>query len=107
MTKTIFALAALAAIGFSGAAFAEEATTPKAMTDAEMDGVTAGISISFLTDTDFGTFPGPRPDDVLASVDLGFNTILWHNTYLNMTGQFGLSGDIPDFRLITSVPVRF
>ena len=69
--------------------------------------VTAGISISFLTDTDFGMFPGPRPDDVLASVDLGFNTILWHNTFLNMTGQFGLSGDIPDFRLITSVPVRF
>jgi hypothetical protein len=69
--------------------------------------VTAGVSISFLTDTDFGMFPGPRPDDVLASVDLGFNTILWHNTFLNVTGQFGLSGDIPDFRLITSVPVRF
>lgn len=69
--------------------------------------VTAGVSISFLTDTDFGMFPGPRPDDVLASVDLGFNTILWHNTFFNMTGQFGLSGDIPDFRLITSVPVRF
>ena len=53
MKSSCFALAALAAIGFSGAAFAEEATTtgtatstpvtaPIAMTDAEMDKVTAG-----------------------------------------------------------------
>jgi hypothetical protein len=69
--------------------------------------VTAGVNISFLTDTNSGNFPGPKPDDILASVDLGFNTLLWHNTFLNVTGQFGLTGDIPDFRLITSVPVRF
>jgi len=53
MTKTVFVLAALAAIGFSGAAFAEEASTgsrtittgPAAMTDSEMDKVTAGTSL--------------------------------------------------------------
>jgi hypothetical protein len=69
--------------------------------------VTAGINISFLTDTQPGNLLGPKPDDVLASVDLGFNTLLWRHTFLNVTGQFGLTGDIPDFRLITSVPVRF
>jgi hypothetical protein len=69
--------------------------------------VTAGINISFLTDTQSGNLLGPKPDDVLASVDLGFNTLLWRHTFLNVTGQFGLTGDIPDFRLITSVPVRF
>jgi hypothetical protein len=69
--------------------------------------ITAGVNISFLTDTQPGNLPGPQPDDVLASVDLGFNTLLWHQTFLNVTGQFGLTGDIPDFRLITSVPVRF
>lgn len=46
MTKTVFALAALAAIGFSGVALAEEAATtpmgPVQMTDSELDGVTAG-----------------------------------------------------------------
>lgn len=45
MQKLAIGLAALAAISFSGMAFAEEATTattgPAAMTDAEMDGVTA------------------------------------------------------------------
>jgi hypothetical protein len=67
--------------------------------------LTAGLNISFLTDTP--SFPGPRPDDVLASVDLGFNTLLWRRTFLTTTAQFGLTGDIPDFRLITTVPVRF
>jgi hypothetical protein len=48
MKKTYFALAAVAALGLSGAAFAEEATkdavkaeSPAAMSDSEMDGVTA------------------------------------------------------------------
>ena len=54
MKKLAIAFAGLAAIGFSGAAFAEEATTgPAAMTDAEMDGVTAaGATIDNL--------PGPN-----------------------------------------------
>ena len=69
--------------------------------------LTAGLNISFLTDTQSGILPGPQPDDILASVDLGFNTVLWHQTFLNVTSQFGLTGDVPDFRLITSVPVRF
>lgn len=46
MTKTIFALAALAAIGFVGAAYAKDAkptaAAPTVMSDSEMDKVTAG-----------------------------------------------------------------
>src|SRR5512146_1050083 len=56
--RTVFALAALAAIGFSGAAFAGDATTgawsttatpatptaPTAMSDSDMDKVTAGLT---------------------------------------------------------------
>jgi hypothetical protein len=40
--KSLITLAALAAIGFAGAAYAGDATTPKAMSDSEMDKVTAG-----------------------------------------------------------------
>jgi hypothetical protein len=69
--------------------------------------ITTGVNLSFLTDAQSGRVPGPRPDDVLASVDIGFNTLLWHQTFVNVTGQFGLTGDIPDFRLITSVPIRW
>ena len=46
MRNYAVAVAALAVIGFSGAAFAEEVTTtpmgPAQMTDSELDGVTAG-----------------------------------------------------------------
>ena len=53
MKNRVFALAALAVIEFSGAAFAGEAATgaagqkaaPVAMTDAEMDKVVAGIVV--------------------------------------------------------------
>jgi hypothetical protein len=41
MKKTYLALAAVAALGLSGAAFAEEGKKPAPMTDSEMDGVTA------------------------------------------------------------------
>jgi hypothetical protein len=51
--------------------------------------------------------PVPNSDSVLSSVDIGFSTILWRQTLLSTTAQFGLTGDVPDFRLITSVPVRF
>ena len=49
MKKLAIALAGLAAIGFSGAAFADEATTgPAAMTDSEMDGVTAAGHVTIM-----------------------------------------------------------
>jgi hypothetical protein len=40
--KSVLALAAVAAIGFSGTVFAQEAAKPAAMSDAEMDRITAG-----------------------------------------------------------------
>ena len=54
MKKTVFALAATAALGFAGAAFAGDATpgawststatAPTAMSDSDMDKVTAGAT---------------------------------------------------------------
>jgi hypothetical protein len=45
MKKSVLALAALTAFGFSGVAYAGEATRgPTKMTDAEMDKVTAGVA---------------------------------------------------------------
>ena len=58
MKRTVFALAALATLGFSGVAFAEDGgwtttTGPAAMSDSDMDRVTAGAP---------GGTPGPNPD---------------------------------------------
>jgi hypothetical protein len=69
--------------------------------------VTAGVNLSFLTDPSPGNLPVPNSDSVLSTVDIGFSTILWRQTLLSTTAQFGLTGNVPDFRLITSVPVRF
>ena len=49
----------------------------------------------------------PNSDRVLSSVDVTFSTIVWTRTLFNITGQFGITGHVPDFRLITSLPIRF
>jgi hypothetical protein len=67
--------------------------------------ITAGFNFGYLTQpTDF---IAPGSDRILSSVDVGFTTILWKRTLLNVTTQFGLTGHVPDFRLIASIPVRF
>ena len=67
--------------------------------------VTAGFNFGYLTQS--ADFIVPGSDRILSSVDVGFSTILWKRTLLNVTGQFGLTGHVPDFRLIASIPVRF
>jgi hypothetical protein len=67
--------------------------------------ITAGFNFGYLTQpTDFIV---PGSDRILSSVDVGFTTILWKRTLLNVTTQFGLTGHVPDFRLIASIPIRF
>ena len=67
--------------------------------------ITGGFNFGYLTQpTDFIV---PGSDRILSSVDVGFTTILWKRTLLNVTTQFGLTGHVPDFRLIASIPVRF
>jgi hypothetical protein len=67
--------------------------------------ITAGFNFGYLTQS--ADFIVPGSDRILSSVDVGFSTILWKRTLLNVTGQFGLTGHVPDFRLIASIPVRF
>jgi hypothetical protein len=72
MKKSVLALAALAIIGFSGVAYAGEATRgPTTMTDAEMDKVTAGdayVNVYGPGDVDVRVLTngqGPNPPDGL------------------------------------------
>jgi hypothetical protein len=67
--------------------------------------VTAGFNFGYLTQS--ADFIAPGSDRILSSVDVGFTTILWKRTLLNVTTQFGLTGHVPDFRLIVSIPIRF
>ena len=58
MKSYMLALAALAAIGFAGGAYAGELTAPKAMTDAEMDKVTAGRELTVIPPSPSGVCGG-------------------------------------------------
>jgi hypothetical protein len=48
----------------------------------------------------------PNSDRSLSSVDVGLSRLVWNRTLLNITAQFGITGHVPDFRLITSLPIR-
>jgi hypothetical protein len=69
--------------------------------------LTGAMNMAFLTDPSEGDLPVSDSDRILSSIDLGVSTIVWPDILFNLTGQFGITGNVPDFRLITSVPVRF
>jgi hypothetical protein len=69
--------------------------------------ITTGFNVAYLTNPHFADFVVPNSDRVLSTVDVGFSTIVWSRTLLNVTAQFGITGHVPDFRLITSLPIRF
>jgi uncharacterized coiled-coil protein SlyX len=69
--------------------------------------VTTGFNVAYLTNPHFTDFVVPNSDRVLSTVDVGFSTIVWARTLLNVTAQFGITGHVPDFRVITSLPIRF
>jgi hypothetical protein len=69
--------------------------------------LTAGFNLAYLTNTTPSDFTVLGSDRVLSSFDVGVSTIVWGRTMLNVTAQFGITGHVPDFRLIASVPVRF
>jgi hypothetical protein len=69
--------------------------------------VTTGFNVAYLTNPHFADFVVSNSDRVLSTVDVGFSTIIWTRTVLNVTAQFGITGHVPDFRVITSIPVRF
>jgi hypothetical protein len=69
--------------------------------------VTAGVNFAYLTDPHAIDLAFSNSDRLLSSIDVGFSTLVWRRTLLNVTGQFGLTGHVPDVRLIASLPVRF
>jgi hypothetical protein len=69
--------------------------------------LTAGMNFSYLVDPHAGDLIVPNSDRLLTTIDVGLSTLVWRRTVLNITAQFGVTGHVPDFRLITSLPVRF
>jgi hypothetical protein len=76
--------------------------------------ITAGFNLAYITNPNCTNVellcPGlvlPNSDRLLSSVDVGFSTLVWDRTLLNLTARFGVSGPTPNFQLIASVPMMF
>jgi hypothetical protein len=69
--------------------------------------LTAGFNLAYLTNINPSDFTVLNSDRVLSRFDVGLSPIVWGRTMLNVTAQFGVTGRVPDFRLIASLPVRF
>ena len=49
----------------------------------------------------------PDSDTVLGTLELGFGTVLSRSVMLNAGGEFRVSGQVPNFRLVLGLPIRF
>lgn len=69
--------------------------------------VTLGINLGFVEATRVDGARVPDSDTVISTLQVGFSNILARRVLLTLSGDFRLSGDVPDFRLSASLPIRF
>ena len=108
---------------FSAASFQGALTNPANVIAGRVGGtlavspgmaITTGFNVAYLTsptcanvDLVCQNFVLPNSDRLLSSVDVGFSTLVWDRTLVNLTARFGVSGPTPNFQLIASVPIMF
>ena len=69
--------------------------------------VTMGLNMSYLVNARPIDLVVPQSDQLLSTLDVGFATVVGPRTLLSVTAQFGVTGHVPDFRLIAALPIRF
>jgi hypothetical protein len=69
--------------------------------------VTMGLNLSYLVNARPIDLVVSQSDRLLSTVDVGFATVVGPRTLLSVTAQFGVTGHVPDFRLIAALPIRF
>ena len=69
--------------------------------------VTVGLNLGFVRATRLDGERVPDSDTVISTLQIGFSNILTRRVLLTLSGDFRLSGDVPDFRLNASLPIRF
>jgi hypothetical protein len=69
--------------------------------------MTMGLNVSYVTDPGPSNLVLPKSDRLHSSIDIGVATIVGPRTLLGVTVQLGITGHVPDFRLMTSLPIRF
>jgi len=69
--------------------------------------VNVGLNLSFVRATRLDGKRVADSDTVLGTLQIGFGTILSRSVMLNVSGDFRVTGNVPNFRLNASLPIRF
>jgi hypothetical protein len=69
--------------------------------------VIIGLNVTSVGATRLNGQRVPESDAVLGTLQIGFGTILSRRSILNVTGEFGLTAGVPDFRVNVALPIRF
>lgn len=68
---------------------------------------TVGLNLGFVRRARLDGDPVADSDTVLGTFQVGFATVLSRRMMLNLAGDFRVTGNLPDFRLSASLPIRF
>jgi len=66
-----------------------------------------GLNLGFVRATRLNGQTVPDSDTVLGTLQIGVGTVLSRNVLLNVSGDVRLTGNVPNFRLSVSLPIRF
>lgn len=69
--------------------------------------VNVGLNLGFVSATRLNGQRVPESDTVAGTLQIGFGTILTRGMILNVSGDFRVTGNVPDFRLTATLPIRF
>jgi hypothetical protein len=67
----------------------------------------AGLNFAFAGATRVDGQRVSDSDTVLGTLQVGFGTLVSRSVMLNVSGEFRVSGNVPNFRLVLGLPIRF
>jgi hypothetical protein len=69
--------------------------------------VNVGLNLGFVRAARRDGERVPDSDTVLGTLQVGFGTVLTRSAMVNLSGDFRVTGNVPNFRLNASLPIRF
>jgi hypothetical protein len=69
--------------------------------------VNVGLNLSFVAASRVNGERVPDSDTLLGTLQLGFGTVLSRSMMVNVSGEFRVSGNVPNLRLVLGLPIRF
>jgi len=69
--------------------------------------INLGMNLAFVRAARLNGVPVPDSETTLATLQIGVGSILSRSMLFNLTADIRLTGNVPDFRLTATLPIRF